>query len=111
MWIAASGGVLKSLGAAGGAKKKDARDFKNEQRLNEQKGVISRQNSQFDAEQDYYYKQLQRQEAMRGLDEFRKFSTVSQFAPQYQNTNPNPVLPAERPVFNAGSYVASKPVK
>lgn len=111
MWVAAAGSILGSLGSSGAAKKQAKTDFKNTQKLNEQEGVISRQNSQFDAEQQYYYKQLQRQEAARGLDEFRKFSTVKQFAPEYVNTNPTPILPAEKPVYNQGSFAANKPVK
>jgi hypothetical protein len=104
MWAAAAANVLGSLGAAGAAKKKAKEDFKNERKLNEQEGVIGRQNAQFGRELDEYYKNQDRQEKMRGLAEFRKFSTVSDFAPQYQNTNPVPVIPIAKPNYNTGAY-------
>ena len=109
-WITAGASILGSLGASGAAKKKAKLDFKNQQKLNEQGGVISRQNSQFDAQQNYYYHQLDRQEKMRGLDEFRKFSTVKDYAPDYTNTNPAPLNTAVMPAYNAGAY-APAPIK
>ena len=42
--------------------------------------------SAFEKEQDYRYDQLARQNKQRGLDEFRKFNTVNQFAPEYSQT-------------------------
>lgn len=42
--------------------------------------------SAFEKEQDYRYNQLARQNKQRGLDEFRKFHTVNQFAPEYSQT-------------------------
>lgn len=50
--------------------------------------------SQFDKEQNYYYQQLEKQEKMRGLDQFKHFNTMSRIDPTYVNTNPaGPVLP------------------
>lgn len=43
--------------------------------------------SRFEAEQDDYYSQLNRQRKQRGLDQFRQFSTMHQFAPTYTDTN------------------------
>lgn len=108
MWIQAAGAVLGGI-ASGGAKKKAVeQDFKNTSKLNEQEGVIGRQNTQFAAELEQYYKQLEKTEKLRGLDEFRKFSTVSQFAPNYSNTNPNPVTPVVMPQYNSGTYAPAK---
>ena len=42
--------------------------------------------SAFEKEQDYRYEQMNRQNKQRGLDEFRKFNTVNQFAPEYSQT-------------------------
>lgn len=49
--------------------------------------------SAFNKEQDYYYQQLEKQEKMRGLDEFKKFSGMTRIDPEYVNTNTGPVLP------------------
>lgn len=108
-WIAAAGGLLK--GIAGGASEKKAKkqDFKNTWRLNEQEGAIGRKNTDFSMALEYYYNQLGRQEKMRGLDEFRKFSTVTEFAPNYQNTTPAPVMPV-RPVADQGAYAPNTTV-
>ena len=42
--------------------------------------------SAFEKEQDYRYEQMNRQNKQRGLEEFRKFNTVNQFAPEYSQT-------------------------
>lgn len=49
--------------------------------------------SQFEKEQDEYYRQLGRQEKQRGLDEFKKFNSIGQFAPGYVGTNDRIVVP------------------
>jgi hypothetical protein len=59
-------------------------------------------------ELENYYKQQDKMEKLRGLDEFRKFSTVQNFAPQYTNTNPNPVTQAVLPQYNTGAYAPAK---
>lgn len=60
-------------------------------------GAIS---SQFEAEQADYYNQLNRQRKQRGLDQFRQFSTMSQFAPEAAGGNNTIALP-NRPDINA----------
>lgn len=55
--------------------------------------------SQFDKEQDYYYRQVDKQERMRGLDQFKKFSSLHTYAPEFVDTNTGPVVP-EKPDAN-----------
>lgn len=55
--------------------------------------------SRFEAEQDDYYDQLNRQRKQRGLDQFRSFNTVSTFAPDYAGDNSRIVVP-NRPDIN-----------
>ena len=43
--------------------------------------------SQFEREQDDYYTQLGKQRRERGLDQFRQFSSLAQFAPNYTGDN------------------------
>lgn len=100
MWISAAGAALSFFSS--NKKAKEDKKATKEQTLMEISGA--RQNSQFDAEQAYYYQQLGREEKMRGLDEFRKFSTVQSFAPGYTNTNPNPIVIPTKPEYNQGTY-------
>lgn len=100
MWLQAAGAALSFFSAS--KKSKDDAKAKKEDTLMQISGA--RQNSQFDAEQAYYYNQLARQEKMRGLEEFRKFSTVQSFAPGYTNTNPNPIVVPTKPEYNKGTY-------
>lgn len=60
-------------------------------------GAIS---SQFEAEQADYYNQLNRQRKQRGLDQFRQFSTMNQFAPEMAGGNNVIALP-NKPDINA----------
>ena len=52
--------------------------------------------SQFESENEYRMEQMRRRDKQRGLDEFRKFSTVSQFAPQYTQDSKGIVVPEVR---------------
>lgn len=104
MWLQAAGAALSFFSGNSSAKKAAKAD---KEKL--QAEILGqRQNSQFDNEQKYYYQQLGKQEAMRGLDEFRKFSNVKSFAPSYANTNANPVAIPTKPVFNEGAYAPKK---
>lgn len=49
--------------------------------------------SQFENEQEYMYEQKRRQNKQRGLDEFRKFNSLGDFAPEYTQTNGPIVVP------------------
>lgn len=52
--------------------------------------------SKFESENEYRMEQVRRRDKQRGLDEFRKFSTVSKFAPEYTQTNTGIVVPEEK---------------
>lgn len=97
-WGMVAGAAVSAV--AGYSKKKSAqKDAEAQQGMTlEQIAASSTANMQeaaFGKELDYYYGQLEKQERMRGLDEYRKFSTVNAFAPGYQNTNPGPVVPSK----------------
>lgn len=103
MWVSAIGSGLKFLGGSLGAKKKAKQDAKNEKEKIMLESSESRRNSQFDAETAYYYKQLERAGKQRGLEQFRQFSTVKNFAPNYQDTS-KPIEVPVQPVYNQGAY-------
>lgn len=53
--------------------------------------------SQFEREQDDYYNQLNRQRKQRGLDTFRQFSTLNQFAPNYTPAAQQEIVVPDKP--------------
>lgn len=106
-WVAAAitvGGGLISGYASG--KKKDKENKREEEMTRE--GYLSEMGmTEHQAALDDYYKQKGRLATKRGLDEFRKFSTVHSFAPQYENENTGPVLPE---LQSRESYLPEKEV-
>ena len=94
--IAVGGSIISGI-AAGKAKKKDQQYASEEARLSDERqakyGAIL---NQFNKESDYYYNQLTRKNKQRGLDQFRQFSTVNQFAPNFVGGNNTIALP-EKP--------------
>ena len=84
--IAVGGAALS--GYAKSKQEKDARKNANSdaKAANKYEAKWSSLVSAFEKEQDYRYDQLARQNKQRGLDEFRKFNTVNQFAPEYSQT-------------------------
>ena len=87
VWIAATVTVGGSAISGVAAQEKAEEDRKN---ANEDRKAATREEalyggvlSQFEREQDDYYNQLNRQRKQRGLDTFKQFSTLNQFAPNY----------------------------
>ena len=98
--VAAAGGALISGIAASKKAKSDRAAAKEDAKeLTEEGTRFNAILSQFNAEQDYYYEQLQRKNKQRGLDQFRQFSTVNQFAPNFIGGNNTIALP-EKPDIN-----------
>ncbi len=75
------------------ASKKAKQDKKDAKEMTLEGAKFGAMQSEFDAGQDYYYNQLNRQNKQRGLAEFRKFSTVGNFAPTYTQDNAGIVMP------------------
>src|SRR5690606_18409688 len=53
----------------------------------------AKEQSKFDAELQDYYTQKNRASRQRGLDEFRKFNTLQDFAPGYVDTSQRIAVP------------------
>ena len=90
-WFAVAGAAVTVVGGALSDKSanKAAKDAKASDRWSQQEEArLGRQDKIFNAQVDDHYKQKERAGRQRGLDQFRKFSTVSQFAPEYQDTSP-----------------------
>lgn len=91
--IAAGGAILGGISAEKKAKADRKAANQDRQSATKESVVFDALSSQFEKEQDYYYNQLERQNKSRGLDEYRKFSTVNSFAPQYENTSGGIIVP------------------
>lgn len=87
--IAVGGAVL----SAKAAEKKSRQDSADARAMTKDSAKYEGILSQFNKEQDYYYEQLARKNKARGLEQFRQFSTVGSFAPNYKATDTTPVLP------------------
>lgn len=109
IWIAAAATVVGGALSGMGAEKKAKEDRKASRELTQDSARYEALLSAFETEQDYYYNQLNRANKQRGLEQFRQFSTIKQFAPQYAQTSPGVVVP-EKPViptFNSQKDVSA----
>lgn len=75
--------------------------------MQQEESRLGRQDTIFNKQVEEHYIQKERAQRQRGLDEFRKFSTLQQFAPEYQDTSTRvgvPVLPmiSSQPGGNIG---------
>lgn len=100
VWVAgaiAVGGAVVSGYANSKAQDKAAKQAqKNELAGNKDEARWSGILSQFNAAQNYYYEQKNRQNKERGLSEFRKWNSVQDFAPGYtQDQNTGVQVPKE----------------
>lgn len=103
-WFAVGGAAVSVVGGIlsdkkEGKQRKEDKAFTKEQMALENQ--YAKEQSKFDAEQDYYYKQKERAGRQRGLDEFRKFNTLQDFAPTYQDTSQRIEVPAAPSVTSA----------
>ena len=91
--IAAGGAILSGMAASKKAKEEREAAAAQAKVATADEAKWSAVLSQFNKEQDYYYQQLGRKSKQRGLDQFRQFSTVNQFAPNFQGGNNTITLP------------------
>ena len=92
--IAVGGAVISGVAAEKKAKKDRANANEDRRAATKEEAQYGSALSKFDKEQDYYYEQLQRQNRQRGLDQFRSFSNLQSYAPQYQGDTARITLPA-----------------
>ena len=101
VWIAATVTVGGSAISGVAAQEKAEEDRKN---ANEDRKAATREEalyggvlSQFERELDDYYNQLNRQRKQRGLDTFKQFSTLNQFAPNYTPAAQQEIVVPDKP--------------
>ncbi len=102
-WIGAAVAVVGSYAKSQQDKQAGNKSVKDQLKMTSAEAQLQRENSQFDAEQNYYYQQLNRQSKQRGLAQYRQFSQMKQIDPNYRDTSTGIVLP-NQPVWNQGKY-------
>ena len=83
VWVGAvvtvGGGILSGMAA----EKKDKADKKYNEKMTQEDYRRQAQETGYEAALGDYYKQKDRYEAQRGLDQFRQFSTIDNYKPGY----------------------------
>lgn len=109
--VTVGGSIISGIGAS----KKDKKDKEfasSESRLSdEREAKYNAVLAQFNKESDWYYRQLERKNKQRGLDQFRQFSTVNQFAPNFVGGNNTITLPEKPDAIAAVQKVSGSPTQ
>lgn len=90
--IVVAGGIASGMAA----EKKDKADKKYQTKMTQEDYRRTAQQTGYEAALDDYYKQKDRYEAQRGLDQFRQFSTIDSYKPGYATMDGQltaPVMP------------------
>lgn len=97
IWAAAAVTVVGGAIAGRGAQKEKEGDQRHDKEMTRESARWNAELSSFERQQEDYYQQMNRRRKQRGLDNFRQFSRVSNFAPQYQQSS-GVVEVGEKPV-------------
>lgn len=95
--IAVGGAVVSGIAAEKKAKADRANANTDRAAATRESALYEGVLSQFERQQDDFYSQLNRSRKQRGLDVFRQFSTVNQFAPNYQAPAQAQIVVPENP--------------
>lgn len=101
--IMVGGAVISGMAAD----KKDKGDKRHAQAMSKDEAKYQGILNQLDQETQYYYRQVDKQEKMRGLAEFKKFSGMQRINPAYASDNAGPVLPDKPNVDDAFNSTVS----
>lgn len=96
VWVSAVVGAVGAYARSRSQKKALEDQRGHDSAMSEEESWRAMQREQHSAALSDFYSRRDRAEAQRGLDEFRKFSTLQDFAPGYVDDNPRieqPVMP------------------
>ena len=95
-WFAVGGAALTAVSGyakSKNEKKKAEQDKKDGKEMTKEEHQMSMLRSKYDSDLEYAAAQRVRKNKEGGLSEFRKFSTMQNWAPDYTNTNGGIVVP------------------
>lgn len=97
IWAAAAVTVVGGVIAGKAAEKKDKGDKQHQEAMTKEESALAAQRTGYERALDDFYTQKERAGRQRGLDQYRQFSTVGEFAPEYDASGEpriaNPVMP------------------
>lgn len=112
LWVAAAVTVVGGAVAGYGAQKKAEAERKanreDNKEMTEREGQLNAQAAGYEAALEDYYNQKARYDQQRGLDQYRQFSTMGQFAPGVDDSGGRVVMP-EAPNYNDFNPVEPEP--
>lgn len=100
IWVAAVG-VVGSVAAGKAAEKKAKEDRKHSEAMTAEESKLAAQRTGYERALDEWYTQRERARKQRGLAQFRdQFSTMSQWAPGYDESTEVTINPGQAPQYN-----------
>lgn len=100
VWGAAAVAIVGGVIAGKGQEKKDKSDKAHAEAMTKEESALSAQRTGYERALEDYYSQKQRARTQRGLDQFRQFSTVGEFSPNYSTDSEQRVVEGEAPNYN-----------
>lgn len=100
IWVAAAVTVVGGAVAGKAAEKKDKGDKAHQAAMTEEESKLSAQRTGYESALEEFYTQRERQRKQRGLDQFRQFSTMGEFAPNYNIDTEARIDPGKAPNYN-----------
>ena len=100
IWVAAAITVGGAVVSGIGQEKKDKADKAHQAAMTEEESKLAAQRTGYESALEEFYTQRERQRKQRGLDQFRQFSTMGEFAPGYDINSEARIDPGEAPNYN-----------
>lgn len=100
LWVAGIVTVAGSYIAGKGQEKKDKADKAHQEAMTKEESALAAQRTGYEMALEEWYTQRERARTQRGLDQFRQFSTMRDFAPQYDETTESRIVPGDAPNYN-----------
>ena len=100
IWAAAALTVVGGVVAGKGAEKKDKSDKAHQAAMTKEESALAAQRTGYERALEDFYTQKQRARTQRGLDQFREFSSMSRFAPEYNINSEQRINEGEAPNYN-----------
>lgn len=92
--------VVGSVVAGKAAEKKAKSEQQHQTAMTAEESKLAAQRTGYERALEDYYSQKQRARTQRGLDQFRQFSTMSEFAPGYDINSEQRINEGEAPNYN-----------
>ena len=100
IWAAAAVSVAGSVIAGKAEEKKDKSDKAHDAAMTKEESALAAQRTGYSMALEDFYEQRNRARKQRGLDQYRQFSTMREFAPNYNPNQEVRIEPGEAPQYS-----------